>query len=214
MNNTTAYVTTTVGVGIYGNNPRTFSFWIYPYILTDLENLMGYGNGGGNGNALDIRINSGAIQMDGLGGGYSVTSPNILPIRIWSFISAVYDGTQFLIYENGNSSPAATLTKNLTTSANVTFRLGQGIYGVPNPFSGLLDDLMVFNVGLTGAQHKSLFYSGNYPTASLTDRFKMNDGSGTTVVDSVTSANNGSFQGSPAPTWSTNVPLKSRPAVS
>jgi len=73
-----------------------------------------------------------------------------LPINTWSFLSETYDGTTIRLYVNGAQVASLAKSGSLATSANPLQIGGDSIYG--QYFQGLIDEVRVYNVALTGAE--------------------------------------------------------------
>jgi hypothetical protein len=74
--------------------------------------------------------------------------------------------------------------------------------GATRGFDGLIAEVRRFNTILTKSQMAHLHRSNIVPPANLISEYLLNEGSGTTAVDSSASANNGTIT---AATYSTNV---------
>lgn len=84
------------------------------------------------------------------GSAYSATGSTALPTGSWSHIAGVYDGTTVKTYVNG--APVTTTNVSGTNDTSTSpLRIGAdtvaGTY-----FSGLIDDVRVYNIALTQAQ--------------------------------------------------------------
>ncbi|MEZ0071726.1 LamG-like jellyroll fold domain-containing protein [Planotetraspora sp. GP83] len=87
------------------------------------------------------------------GTGYSATGTTALPTGSWSHIASVYDGTTVKTYVNG-SPVATTSVSGANDTSTSPLRIGAdtvaGTY-----FSGLIDEVRVYNIALTQAQVQS-----------------------------------------------------------
>ncbi len=138
---------------------------------------------------------------------------DIVP-NTWYHVVGVWDGTTAYIYINGVLNISGTLSgsiNNWTNNAYIGAADGPGSF-----FNGSIDEVRVYNRVLTAAEIKSQ-YDAAAPDktnssssqaqgtgrldSGLAGYWKLDDGSGTTPVDSSTTGHNGTFSGSP--TWTT-----------
>jgi hypothetical protein len=82
---------------------------------------------------------------------------DILPIGSWSHVAAVMDGTNVYLYVNGILVKSGGWTANFTTLGNLSIG---GARAVRN-FDGLIDDVRVYNRGLSSAEIKNIVLNGN-----------------------------------------------------
>jgi hypothetical protein len=115
------------------------------------------------------------------------------------YVDGVLDATNF------NHTPGA-MTLNRTAIGAVLRA------ATDSHFNGAIDDVRVYNRALPASEIASLHTSGTAKlnvsqdsnlTKGLAGYWKFDDGSGTTTADSSTNANNGTFAGTPTPTWTT-----------
>ncbi len=73
-----------------------------------------------------------------------------IPLNTWTHLAMTYDGTVLALYVNG-SQVATMLTNGPIVTSSGALKIGaNGIWG--EPFSGLIDEVRVYNQPLTGAQ--------------------------------------------------------------
>ena len=87
------------------------------------------------------------FQMGGVTA--ATTFPTNLPANAWLFFAAVYDGTDILIYQGSDSSPAVILSSTATTT-NVNFGTSAALYvgnkqNFQRSFDGWIDDVRFYN---------------------------------------------------------------------
>ncbi len=80
----------------------------------------------------------------------SVAGTSTLPVGSWSYLSATYDGSNLRLYLNGTQVSSLAVTGAITTSTGA-LRIGSNsIWG--EYFSGLIDEVRVYNRALMAAQ--------------------------------------------------------------
>ena len=111
----------------------------------------------------------------------------MLPLDEWTFIAAVYDGTQYKIYQNGALMGNDISVAGGTISALDTLTIGSSLVGpvAQQPWKGDIDDVRVYNRALSEDDIRGLYVSErvnttvdttglilDYPfeTASLADK--------------------------------------------
>src|SRR5205823_8390013 len=88
-----------------------------------------------------VRINS----------AYSTTTGTTqLPINTWTHLASTYDGTTLRLYVNGTQVGSTPTTGNIDVSSGVLRIGGNAIWG--EYFSGLIDEVRIYNRALTAAQ--------------------------------------------------------------
>lgn len=96
----------------------------------------------------------------------------------------------------------------MTTLANTSaFAIGNQTSG-SNGLRGYVGEVVVCSTKLTQAQIYNYYTRGILPS-SVISRWRMNEGTGTSVADSVGS-NTGTLSGSPTPVWYPDTPLANR----
>jgi chitodextrinase len=99
-----------------------------------------YANTSSNGPAGDVAT-SNEVEVQG---------PTQLPVNTWSYLSVTYNGTVLALYVNGQQVATLLVTGPITTSSG-QLRIGSNsIWG--EPFSGLIDEVRIYNQPLTAAQ--------------------------------------------------------------
>jgi hypothetical protein len=90
----------------------------------------------------------GAVRI---GGAYSTaTGTGPLPVNTWSHLASTYDGTTLRLYVNGSLVGSVAASGNIEVSGGVLRIGGNAIWG--EYFSGLIDEVRVYNRALTAAQ--------------------------------------------------------------
>ena len=73
-----------------------------------------------------------------------------LTANTWTYLAATYDGATLRLYVNGTQVSSLAQTGNIATSTNPLQIGGDSIYG--QYFTGMIDEVRVYNVALTAAQ--------------------------------------------------------------
>jgi dihydrofolate reductase len=79
-----------------------------------------------------------------------VYGPSALPPNTWTHLAVSYDRTTIRLYVNGSQVSSQPATGAIATSSNPLSIGGDSIYG--QYFSGLIDEVRVYNTALTAAQ--------------------------------------------------------------
>jgi hypothetical protein len=73
-----------------------------------------------------------------------------LPLSTWSYIAATYEGTTIKFYVNGTLVSSHVVSGDILTSTGALRIGGNTVWG--EWFSGLIDEVRVYNVALTATQ--------------------------------------------------------------
>jgi hypothetical protein len=124
----------------------------YPSIAAKLEDYKGYGlfwHGAGSP--------QGVGGILGKAGAWSFTSTHTPTVGVWTHYAAVYDGAYFRLYLNGTQHGTPTpVSGSVATTANplrMGKHYGSDSYGF---LDGTVDDVRVYNRGLSAAEVKAL----------------------------------------------------------
>lgn len=124
-------------------------------------------------------------------------------IGTWYHLTGTFDGSTITIYLNAVNKANQALVGYSASSANIM--IGENPTFPPRKWSGLIDEPIYCNTALSQTEINNLYFTGKLP-ASAVSRWKCDEGSGTTVADSITS-NPGILTSG---TWSTDVFIKPR----
>jgi hypothetical protein len=118
-----------------------------------------------------------------------VPGTSVLSLNTWTFLAGTYDGSTLKLYVNGTLDASKAKRGAITTTAD-PLRLGGDWSG--EMFTGILDNVRVYNVALTQSQIQSDMngaVSGGQSTASVgsTATFPIPSPSSATVPQSTSS---------------------------
>ena len=140
-----------------------------------------------------------------------LTSNPVIKAGVWTHVCFVRSGSSgnwtAKIYINGRLDSTATTTTN--PSAQQACWAGHIAGSAAAKLNGRLDELRAYNRELTEAEIQSIHRNSSAPpTLGLVCYFPLNEGTGTTVTDSVGSLTGTLTNG---PTWQTQVAPRLRP---
>lgn len=178
--------------------------WVKLNQFTSTQSILGIYNTGASAQAT-LQVRNGFFGLYGFGGVQIVASPT-LPTsmaKTWLCLGYTSDGVTNRLYLNG-IQVASTTTAASSAVANVvrvsTFN------GVSEAVTGYVDAACVWNRTLSAQEISDSYYVARVDTG-LVLNWKFNEGSGTTAIDSSSSANSGTISGA---TYSTDVAYKIR----
>lgn len=160
----TSYVSTT-NFGVV--NDVTQCAWVKPTALSGSQGILGkvYGSTSGS--------RSGTVRTQGsdlkyylrntTGGSFEIGWTAGLSNDVWTHFCAVTDGNEMLLYVNGSLVANDTFTGTLSTGSS-NFEVGNkdSGSGSPDRFTGLVDEVKVFNSSLNSSQISSLASKSPY----------------------------------------------------
>ncbi|MCD4695336.1 MAG: T9SS type A sorting domain-containing protein [Bacteroidales bacterium] len=119
-------------------------------------------------------------------------------INQWIHIAATYDGTTIKTYINGDPDNTKTISFTIGTN-DKKLCLGAKAEDGGNKYEGVMDDARVYNYALSPTEISSLLTTWAPPIPdNLVGHWKMEEGSGSVLVDSSSYINNGTITGAPA----------------
>ncbi len=150
------------------NGPITIELWAYRTgTNASVMHLLGkrvgcLGAGGGDTANYQMFLNRVTLQqglgIGGVGPANIVTTGLDLPGNVWTHLVGTFDGSNYTFYLNGQS--VATATGPLGAPNAAPLRIGTAGDCFQAPFSGLLDDIALYNRALTAAEVQALFFAG------------------------------------------------------
>jgi hypothetical protein len=136
------------------------------------------------------------------GTGYLVfgTSPNTIDaIDRWYFIAATWNGSEYVIYIDGNVVASGTALPGQSSDGSTPLTLGQIGYCSWTYFDGAIDEVRVYNYARAAEE-----ILGDYKAGSrLVGCWKFDEGSGDVAYDSSGNNNHGTIYGGAI--WTTGI---------
>ncbi len=176
LNGSAQFLSGTVNNLPVGNSAYSQSAWIKPTVLGP-RGIVGWGNYGASRqvNALRIFDSGNSFRHYWWGADLDATglATNLLN-GSWHHVATTYDGTTRRIYLNGVQVAQDTPGANGAAAAN--FRIGSTNNG--EYFSGTLDDIALYDHGLSAAEVQSLASGGSPLAGPLITSFTAAPGSG------------------------------------
>ena len=142
-----------------------------------------------------------ALSANGAGNDWAwVNTGMVAPLNTWTHFALVKSGTTVSFYLNA-SAPGTHLANPATLTANTQqLRLGARFAG-SQFFNGAIEEMRIWNTSRTQAEIKSNAFNRNLSNSAtgLVAYYRMNEGSGTTTVNSAASTGiDGTLINSPA----------------
>jgi len=124
-------------------------------------------------------------------------------INEWAHLVATYNGSVAKVYINGTEVSSYSTVGTIAVNSNPLW-IGKEGYG--NPMNGVMDEIAIWNNGLSSDEVVTLYNagssldastnSGNYiSSANLKGYWKFNEGAGTSVFDASGNGNDGIIYG-------------------
>lgn len=166
----------------------TISVWINPIsfgtggtarILSKIPSTAGY-------QVLMLNNSSqGTFRLSEFGGNYDASN-NAIKLKQWQHLAITFDKTlssnQIKFYINGINVGNATKTTDIATdTSNLT--IGDQEAG-GRVFDGWIDDLRIYNRGLSASEVANLYYGSEPSSSGLVLWHKYDEGAGTSAIDS------------------------------
>jgi hypothetical protein len=180
--------------------------WAYPALNTRGDIVSAW-SGGANANSqfdLLIGITSGkpvfyisnaSTAPNSGAGATSVT------LNTWNLICGTYDGAHIVVYLNGTSGNSTASAISLGSGGTSPYLIGgnSSAGGLPqNPYNGRVEQVFIWSRALNSTEISN-FYTGTVPSStSLVGEWLLNEGSGTTAVDSSGNSHTGTWNGTAA----------------
>ncbi|MDA0180878.1 Ig-like domain-containing protein [Solirubrobacter phytolaccae] len=131
----------------------TLEAWVKPAAVSDWRTVLLKERPGQLAYALYAAADGGPWAEVTAGTQRQANSATAIPVNAWTHLAATYDKSTLRLYVNGTQVASAAVTGNLFNSAGPLKIGGNGIWG--EWFSGLIDEVRVYERALTGAEIQS-----------------------------------------------------------
>jgi hypothetical protein len=135
-------------------NGMTLDAWVNPSALSGWRTAIMKETPGGQ--AYTLYAHDGAPHPAvtvNVGGDQSAVGTAQLPLNVWTHLAATYDGTTLRLYVNAIQVGSRALPGSMAVSSGVLRIGGNSVWG--EYFSGLIDEVRIYNRALTPAQIQS-----------------------------------------------------------
>lgn len=137
-----------------------------------------------------------------------IDSTDALSENNWYYVVGVLNGTDALIYINGNLVKKTSWSTNLDSARGIGRLAGSEV----QYFNGIIDNVSIYNRALSQNEITKLRKGVSISRAGLVGQWNMNKGTGDTAYDSSGNGNHGTLVNNP--TWSTDTPPYRLPKLS
>ncbi|MDM8564110.1 PA14 domain-containing protein [Candidatus Halobeggiatoa sp. HSG11] len=168
--------------------------WIYPDYSdadTSFHAFMGYQNGGADDRAPGLWT-KGKLLHYGFGDGTNwygpMTSNDVLTLRAWNHVAVTFDGTDYILYVNGEQVHNHTGTSGKIPVSEPMRELGKGL-------PGKMDEVRIWTVTRTQTEIQANMNRTLDGDESGLAAYYNFDAVGTTVTDVTGSGNDGTLNG-------------------
>jgi chitodextrinase len=151
FNGTNATVRIPDDPGLHLSTAMTLEAWVNPSAVTSAWRDVIY-KGNDNYFLMGTTSQSGRPSVGGIFGTANVNNYGLstLALNTWSHLAGTYDGTTLRLYVNGTQVASTPRTGLIASSTNPLEIGGDSIFG--QYFTGLIDEVRVYNVALSPAQ--------------------------------------------------------------
>lgn len=200
---------------VFSTNQITVEGWFYQTTSTvGNPMLIGEAFNGDGKVRFSIYLNGQTIRAGFYNGGWIQTSSTVnLALNTWTHIAATYDQTSIKLYINGVLNSSFNTTLALPTGTEVWY-LGKRWDGNNQTFSGIMDEVRLWNVARTQAQIQGSMNS-TVPVNStgLKAYYKMDESSGSSATDATGNGYDGNLINSPSWQVPSSSPVSSGIAI-
>ncbi|MCI0682547.1 MAG: Ig-like domain-containing protein [Gemmataceae bacterium] len=153
FNGTSNYVTVADANSLDLTTGMTLEAWVRPTSLSGWTTAILKERPSGLAYSLYVSDDTGrppAGYIFRSGSDVSVIGTSAVPLNTWTHLTTTYDGANLRLYVNGVQAATRAVTGAITASANALRIGGNTIWG--EYFSGLLDEIRVYNRALTAGE--------------------------------------------------------------
>lgn len=164
--------------------------------------------GANSGYALEIDSDTSQLKFWVYVSGTGWRSSTAVPISVntWYHAAGTYDGSNIIIYMNGQPQGSPTSVNGVIASSNNPLNIGRDPSNPTRFFKGYIDEVEIFNRALSHDEIQSIYNAGSAgkcrscitPPSNMVSWWSFNEGDGTIAYDSI-STNDGTINGA---TWS------------
>jgi len=158
-----------------GNSPITLEAWVNSD-STSIQTIFNYGNVINNERMGILLLNSHLYVV----GQYNDIQGSIyIPPQTWTHVAATYDGATVKLYVNGVLDTATPFPLGSHNTTGTNWRIGLSSVGSFEPFSGLIDEVRVWNVARSPTEIVDTMngcVAGN--VNALVANYRLDDGPG------------------------------------
>ncbi|MEV3978275.1 LamG-like jellyroll fold domain-containing protein [Nonomuraea sp. NPDC049758] len=147
---TSSWVTVADSASLHLTGGMTLEAWVRPTSVTGWRTVLMKEFGADLDWALMASGGSGPAAFVHTFAGTNAQAPGNLPLNTWSHVAATYEGSRLRLYVNGSEVGGTSMYGNLRTGTG-PLRIG-GNSGSGEHFSGLIDEVRVYDRALTPAQ--------------------------------------------------------------
>jgi hypothetical protein len=145
-------------INFSGNMPMTIATWVYRTGGAPVQHIVGKRN---NCYLGEIQYQLSFDEASGVafianGGNFWVSTHRKLPMNTWQHLAVVYNGTTAIVYINGQS--VASGSGSLGTAIAAPLKIGNA--GSCQSFTGLIDEVAIFNRALSASEIRAIYRKG------------------------------------------------------
>lgn len=183
-----------------GAGSFTFAMWVKVNARDTGGTFLLHHQQGSGAGGFELWFDSTNVYVNVSDSANLLTAVCSVPLSQWKHVTALRRGTAVELYIDGSLVGSTTSSRSMNDVAGVV-NIGKWSASSAYDLNGIVQDLRIYNAGLTAAQVAALARNQDVPTG-LVARWKLDDGSGITADDSVGTADGTLVNG---PTWSTDV---------
>jgi len=178
----------------------TLDAWIKPESTAGLQDIIAHGYQTSPTDAEDfLRISGGYYQVGSWNGNNAVTQVAIPAADIgqWVNLAGVYNGTDWILYSDGvQVATSGPTTQGALPVSSSDWAIGAEGGGTGRFFQGQIDDVSIWNVGLSPAAVKfAMVQAPTAPQSGLVAYYPFDETSGNMAIDATGNGNNGTLGG-------------------